>query len=472
MPSQQTVDTNGYLTVKACPLSSFGIFQYSAGQLGLTDRDPDELVNVYRPESEVSDPAAIASFQNLPFIDEHFSLSGFADADEVDLAPEDVGIDGILTGNVYYDAPWVRGDLKVFSRKLQRALAHGKRDLSLGYDCKYFLEKGEFNGQPYEVVQRMMRGNHIALVEEGRVPGARVLDGKGYDSLSFNIPNQPREETPVENQNQAQDSSPVETLRALLPQFAEAMKAFLGQEAGEAAHQEGGEAGAGAAEAGAAEAGAAAATGGEGEQSHQAKENEHLGAEVSNLEEKVEGKDNQATTDNDGDLVAMLEACLAKLKGGQEQTQTQETQGMDNVEGLNDQSKLNGAQIATDNSEKSKGDGSANALDEEALAGKAADAAVARIRADDAVKADIYDRLSPLVGAFNCRAMDSAAVVDYGLKKLGIKAEKGTERATLTAYIDGVNRTASTQLAAVKAADSAASGSGCDTINAYLKAGA
>lgn len=440
MPSQQIVDTNGYLTVKGCPLSSYGIFQYSAGQLGLTDRDPDELVNVFRPESEVSDPAAIASFQNLPFIDEHFSLSGFDDADEVDLAPEDVGVDGILTGNVYYEAPWVRGDLKVFSRKLQRALAQGKRDLSLGYDCKYFVEKGTFQGQEYEVVQRNMRGNHIALVEEGRVPGARVLDGKGYDSLSFNIHKNPEGTNVEPNENESQGQNPVEVLKALLPQFAEAMKAFLGQESQE--------------------------------QAHQSSENEHLGAEVAAVK-KEEGNDNQATVDGDGDLVAMLEACLAKLKGGEQsqQSQTSESQGMDNVEGLNDKSKLDGAQIATDDNQTGQVPGAKGAVDSEELAGKAADAAVARIYADADAKNRVYDRLSPLVGAFDCRAMDSASVVNYGLKKLGLKAEKGTEAAVLNAYIDGVNKSASVQLDATKAADSAATGKGCDAINAYINAG-
>jgi len=70
MPTAREVDKNGFLMVKGCPISSFGIFDYSAGQLGL-DGDPSRIVKVHRPESAVSDPEAIASFMNVPLINDH-----------------------------------------------------------------------------------------------------------------------------------------------------------------------------------------------------------------------------------------------------------------------------------------------------------------------------------------------------------------------------------------------------------------
>ncbi len=44
-----------------------------------------------------------------------------------------------------------------------------KKELSLGYRCTYHLENGTFNGQEYEVRQRNILGNHLALVNEGRM---------------------------------------------------------------------------------------------------------------------------------------------------------------------------------------------------------------------------------------------------------------------------------------------------------------
>ncbi|MGQ4806653.1 DUF2213 domain-containing protein, partial [Escherichia coli] len=129
MPTARRIDDNGFLLVSGCPISSFGIFDYSAGQLGLPG-DPMRIVKVFRPESAVNDPAAIDSFKNVPLINDHEMLSGFQ-GDKENTAPEDYGLDGVLTGNVYYEAPWMRGDLKVFSRKMQNDLANGKKDLSL-----------------------------------------------------------------------------------------------------------------------------------------------------------------------------------------------------------------------------------------------------------------------------------------------------------------------------------------------------
>ncbi|WLW40815.1 hypothetical protein GNAINCEL_00033 [Serratia phage KKP 3709] len=164
------LDDNGYLVVRGCPLSSFGIFDYSARQVGLPG-DPNRIVKVYRPESAVSEPEAIDSFKNVPFINEHEMLHG---TDETEgAAPEEKGVDGILTSNVYYDKPWMRGDIKVFSRSVKGELQKGKSDLSLGYGCQFEHKPGIWNGQPYEVIQTRLRGNHIALVGEGRVPGAR-----------------------------------------------------------------------------------------------------------------------------------------------------------------------------------------------------------------------------------------------------------------------------------------------------------
>jgi len=43
--------------------------------------------------------------------------------------------------------------------------------------CRYEFKSGTFDGQKYDAIQRDIRGNHLALVDEGRTgPDVRVLD--------------------------------------------------------------------------------------------------------------------------------------------------------------------------------------------------------------------------------------------------------------------------------------------------------
>src|SRR5579864_5403441 len=100
MPSARLQDPNGFLLVRGCPISSFGVFQYSAAQVGLKDVDPNKVVNVFRPESAVNDPELINSLQNVPLINDHEMLSGFQ-GDDTASAPEDYGVDGVLFDVAY-----------------------------------------------------------------------------------------------------------------------------------------------------------------------------------------------------------------------------------------------------------------------------------------------------------------------------------------------------------------------------------
>lgn len=489
MSTARHIDENGYLHISGCPISSFGIFQYSVGQVDPEGKmnlgDPNRVINVFRPESAVNDPGMFASFKNMPLIDDHTMLSGFQ-GDEEEVAPEDKGIDGILTSNIYYDEPWLRGDLVVYSRKMQKLILQGKKDLSLGYSCQFIQESGTFDGQPYEVIQIDLRGNHIALVGEGRVPGARVLDGRAFDCLSFSINPSikennamalPAKKKPVKVK--AADSA-VEQLQILLPQLTAAMQGFLQEESAEPEHQgeqnaEGVQAEtqpeqqtaqpeASSEEADAMSAIEAAGAAPQGEETST--------PEVSGEQQTEQGE--QATPALP-ELVAQLEALLSQLKSacGQGGAQDEENveQAADNVEGLNEQSSVEGAQVSTDESE-TQGEGGNNQPPQEKgkPSAKAEDAALARFYADSADKARKYDRLSKVVGTFDHRAMDSHQVSAYGVKKLGIKCAPGTEAIALDAYLTGIEagmkKTA--QAVQTKAADAAV---GCPEITAYLAGG-
>jgi uncharacterized protein len=171
--SSRVLDLNGWPEIKGNPLSKVGVFPYYGKQIH-PDLEPDKIYNVYRPEEELSDPECIESFKLLPWVDDHAMLG----AEEDGLLPaERKGIHGIIGEDVYFEDGYLKGNLKIFSEKLAKKIENGKKELSIGYRCLYDLKKGAYNNQQYDAIQRNIRGNHVALVDEGRAgKDVAVLD--------------------------------------------------------------------------------------------------------------------------------------------------------------------------------------------------------------------------------------------------------------------------------------------------------
>lgn len=183
--SARVGDLNGWYEVKRNPISRVGVFDYLGSSLPGAP-DPGRVYRVYRPAEELADPEFLDSLRLLPFIDEHEML-GPEDAGYT--PPEDRGVHGVIGEAVEFDGQFVRGNLKIFSDALARAIDNGKRELSLGYRCVYDWVAGEFEGVKYDAVQRKLRGNHLALVGAGRMgPAVAVLDHNStftVDHLEF-----------------------------------------------------------------------------------------------------------------------------------------------------------------------------------------------------------------------------------------------------------------------------------------------
>ena len=166
-------DTNGWFEVKDNPLSKIGIFQYSGGSIS-PECEQDKIYNVYRPAEELSTEECINSFKLLPWIDNHVMLG----SEDEGLTPaESKGIQGVIGEDVYFDGEYLKGNIKVFSEAMSSLIANGKKELSCGYRCRYEYAPGTYDGVAYDYVQREIRGNHLALVENGRMgPDVAVLD--------------------------------------------------------------------------------------------------------------------------------------------------------------------------------------------------------------------------------------------------------------------------------------------------------
>lgn len=174
-------DTNGWFTVPDNPLSKVGVFPYSGRSL--PDADPDKIYGVYRPAEELGSPDTIESFKLLPWIDNHVMLG----SEENGLTPaERKGIQGVIGEQVYFDGETLFGNIKVMSGAMANLIASGKRELSCGYRCRYEKASGVFNGHPYDYIQRDIRGNHLALVGQGRMgPEVAVLDAS--ERITFTV---------------------------------------------------------------------------------------------------------------------------------------------------------------------------------------------------------------------------------------------------------------------------------------------
>lgn len=193
-------DTNGWFEVKDNPLSLVGVFPYLGRSID-PDANPEKLFNVYRPAKELAAEECLESFKLLPWVDDHTMLG----SEEEGLTPaERKGVQGVIGQDVYFDAEdgdgALKGNIKVFSDAMASLIANGKKELSCGYRCRYEYAPGSFKGQAYDYVQRDIRGNHLALVDNGRMgPDVAVLD-----HFSFTIDS--KEFTPMAKQTETKAS--------------------------------------------------------------------------------------------------------------------------------------------------------------------------------------------------------------------------------------------------------------------------
>lgn len=200
-------DHSGFIEIRHNKLTKPGVFQYLGKEIGATD--PDAIYNVYRPKEELLDPECIDSFKLMPWVIEHDMLGK-----KYNLPAEQKGIHGVVGEEIYYDESddFLKGNIKIFSDTLEKAITNDIDELSLGFACEYdFSQSGEYEGQPYNVVQRKIRGNHLASVENSRMDIAVMDHATAQDHLTVTL--QPNEGNPVDKKtvnNDDKDNKPAE----------------------------------------------------------------------------------------------------------------------------------------------------------------------------------------------------------------------------------------------------------------------
>lgn len=164
LPLNQTYFTEeGYLIDRPI-LTSTGIFEY---------KNPDGSVRrELRLAEEVFDKESLASYKGRPIIITHDA--GLVNKDNV----QDHHVGTILTEG-YRSGTDVRAEIVIHdTTALKRS---GLRELSLGYNLDLDETPGEWEGQPYDAIQRNIRINHLALVKNARAGEQARLNIDGRD---------------------------------------------------------------------------------------------------------------------------------------------------------------------------------------------------------------------------------------------------------------------------------------------------
>lgn len=149
---------DGYLVVDA-KVARTGIQRYLGSEVGKPELP---FVDVYRPESEVFKPEAMASFAHRPLTDDHPAEAVTADNWKA-LAV------GQTDGEIKRDGDFLRIPLMVSDGAAIKKVQGGKRELSAGYTCDLVWTKGSTpSGQTYDAIQTNIKANHVAIVDRGR----------------------------------------------------------------------------------------------------------------------------------------------------------------------------------------------------------------------------------------------------------------------------------------------------------------
>ena len=177
-------DENGYITIPKNPISKSGIFQYLGKSIS-PKLEPDKIYNVWRPVEELNNPETIESFRLTPWIPEHVMLgAGFTPA-------EAVGVQGFTGETIEFIGDTLYSKLKLVGEELKKLIKAGLKELSCGFRCEWVIQSGVFEGQAYDVIQRQIRGNHLASVDNARMGSdVRVAMDRAVfalDSIDFKL---------------------------------------------------------------------------------------------------------------------------------------------------------------------------------------------------------------------------------------------------------------------------------------------
>lgn len=166
--THRTFDENGFLRVHGNHITKETVNPYYGREIpGWQEHglDPEQIYYGYRAGEELE--KALKTFEGLPLLLGHHVESAADPQKEYRVGSS--GTDAV------WNQPYIDISLFITDADAIRAIEDGKaKEISCAYLYDPDFTPGKFDGQDYDFVMRNIRGNHIALVEEGRA-GADVV---------------------------------------------------------------------------------------------------------------------------------------------------------------------------------------------------------------------------------------------------------------------------------------------------------
>lgn len=170
------VTHEGYLICKDAILARTGKQQYRKSEVFDTFDGDDDIIDIDRNPKEVFSDATLASFENKPITVEHPQEN----VDSTNWKQYQVGFVRDVKRDVVDGQDVILGTLVIQDKDTIDEILNGEHtDLSCGYECDIVGD----DKTGYSQIN--IRGNHVALCQEGRAGIARIIDSKVEDKLSY-----------------------------------------------------------------------------------------------------------------------------------------------------------------------------------------------------------------------------------------------------------------------------------------------
>lgn len=215
VPTQRIITDNGQMIVP-CAFARTGTQLYTAKQLGLIDREENEIIEVHREASDVFAADSMATFRSAPVTIGHpRNEKNEPIAVTVDNA-KDLQV-GMLEGMPKQTEDTLSGVL-VLTDKVAIDALDEISELSAGYKCDVEVVDGKY-------FQRNIKANHIAIVGKGRA-GSSCRISDDADEVIQAMEDEAQKETIAKVEVVVDSKTPnkdaVEALSALLADAGEA----------------------------------------------------------------------------------------------------------------------------------------------------------------------------------------------------------------------------------------------------------
>ena len=168
-PSVRRIDEDGHLHVAQSVISKAVVSPYRGSEipgwreLGLQE---NEIYNLLRGPDELA--KAAPTFNGKPLLLRHRATDSKDHQHDL--------VIGSVSNPVFED-PDLKAELVIWPQDAIDAIKDGsKKEISCGYRYVPVMESGTWNGQPYAGRMTQMCGNHVAIIPDGRVPGAIIGD--------------------------------------------------------------------------------------------------------------------------------------------------------------------------------------------------------------------------------------------------------------------------------------------------------